>query len=169
MAQQDAANPTVRLTVETDDHPDLSHIGVFQDTPGPADRTIDRHAHGSFQTDDHRYFVAALSAAETGNPDSVEEDCERLETYGDDWVMVGVRAVATVEVASTTQTIRSSGLWGIASDDTAEHFHDTARDELIELAHIMTEMGLDVETPLSGEWADTAFHSGTVVGRIPRD
>lgn len=168
---QAITTPTVRLTVEIDDDPDLSFIGTFQDAPGPADRTIDRREKGTMGQNEHRYFVAANSAEQTGNPDSVAQDWERAEAYGTEWVMVGVRAVATLTVAGTTQTLRSGGVWGVENDAGPDHLTFLAGEELSELHAILTGMGLDVGNTLTAEWADDAPApvSGTVSVRIERD
>jgi hypothetical protein len=71
-----------RITIhhEPDTSPDLSDIGEYSDTPGPDDRTVDRGPQAEARNE-YRYFIAAMSPTETGNPDSVRQDYERMEEY----------------------------------------------------------------------------------------
>jgi hypothetical protein len=127
---------TVRIKREVDDSPDLSHLGEYTNRPGGDEVTIDREARGDKSRHEYRYFVAALSGAETGNPESVEQDYKRMEDYNrQGWCMVGVWAEADVQFSGdVVQTIRSGGLWGIESDSGAKYFTEVERDELGELS-----------------------------------
>lgn len=151
---------SIEVVTEVEEYPDLSHLGEFSDTPGPDDRTIDRRERGTQGRGELRYFVAAHSPEETGNPESVEQDWERMEAYGTTWHHIGVRAVAKVHVARTTQTIESSGLWGIASDSDEEYLNRVAQNELTELRQVLG--GFGVELPETVEWADDSVVSGPV-------
>lgn len=92
------------------------------------------------------------------NPDLsyLTQDCfgkagvERLKTYGDQWHMVGIRAAAIVNVPTSqggfiTQTFTSSGLWGIESDSTTDHFQEIAREELADLEDILSQFNICLE------------------------
>ena len=134
---------TLTIDVEPDDHPDLSHLGTWTDDPGPDDRTVDRIERGIYGRHEARYFVAAMSADETGNPDSVEQDWKRMETYGRTWHMIGIRATVTVEVDGTKQTFKSRGLWGIESDAGDDYLEEIAREELADLKTTLDAFSVD--------------------------
>lgn len=70
-----------------------------------------------------------------------EEDAERLANYGRTWAMVGLRAVALVEINGIRQTIESAGLWGIEDDSDAGHFDDVYAEELDTLGAMLHELG----------------------------
>lgn len=125
----------VILERDLDDCPDLSWIGCYKNQPGPDDRTIDRKERGDMGRHEYRYFIAANSAKDTGCETSVEEDYQRFEAYNrNDWQMVGVRAVAEVQLAENgpIQRITSGGLWGIESD-AGDYFRTVENEQLAEL------------------------------------
>lgn len=68
---------------------------------------------------------------------------KRLATYGDDWHMIGVRAVAIIDVQGIRQEISSPGLWGIESDSGLDYILSVWRDELSTLADMLDELGFD--------------------------
>lgn len=92
-----------------------SYLGEYSNLPGPADRTIERENCGSRE---FRYFVAAMSGEDTGNPESVQQDFDRMESLNNgDWCYVGIVAYAeVVTAAGIIQRLQSGGLWGIESD-----------------------------------------------------
>ncbi len=100
-----------------DEYPDLSHLGEYGNSP-TSECAIDREARGDAGRNECRWFNPTMTGEQTGNPDSPEQDYQRMEAYNrGDWHMVGIRAVAEVVTASgTIQTLRSGGLWGIESD-----------------------------------------------------
>ncbi len=93
---------------------------------------------------EYRYFNAALSAEETGNPESVEQDYRRMETLNrGDWCFIGIYAVAEVQLQTrgTIQTIRSPGLWGIESDSGDDYFDEVGKEELASLVSELQAAG----------------------------
>ena len=109
-------------------------LGKYSSTPGPAANTIDREARGDCGRHEHRYFIAAMSPAETGNPESVEQDYKRMEAgMRGEWCLLGIEAKAQVQLTGdTVQSITSGGLWGIESDSGEEYFK-TIQDEQLDL------------------------------------
>lgn len=122
---------SVTIHRDLDDSPDLSWIGEYSNHPGPDDRTIDRQERGDMGHGEFRYFVAAMSPADTGNAESVECDYRRMEDYSNGgWHMTRVYATADVQfLGDVVQTLRSGGLWGIESDS-GDYFKDVEQDEL---------------------------------------
>ena len=136
----------VRLIREVDTSPDTSWIGEYTSEPGPDDRTIDREERGDAGRNEYRYFIAAMSGEETGNPKSVEEDYRRMELLNrGDWCFFGISAEATVVVGGTIQTIRSGGLWGIESDSGDAYFREVGNEQLSELRDTLTQLGFTEE------------------------
>ena len=132
---------------DTDPDSDLSFLGTYSNTPGPDDKTIDRQARGDMERSEYRYFVAANSAKDTGNPQSVDQDYARMEAYNHQgWCMMGVSAQAIVETSDdgktwTRQLVKSGGLWGIESDSDASYFREVAEEQLATLTPILVEFG----------------------------
>lgn len=146
-----------------DPNPDLSHLGEYRDEPGPEARTVDRAERGDQGHGERRFFVAANSPEDTGNPDSVEQDYERMEAFNkSEWSVLGIRAEAAVTVNGVRQTVTSGGLYGVASDTSAEHLEQVAREELAELRDALRELGVPLPDRLRAEWADAAPLTGTV-------
>lgn len=125
----------VVLRHETDTGPDLSYLGEYSSAPGPDDRTVDRQKRGDMERGEYRYFVAAMSGAETGNPKSVNQDYRRMEEYNrGGWCMTGVWAEAEVVLTGNViQTVRSGGLWGIESDSDDKYFKEVEAEQLGDL------------------------------------
>jgi hypothetical protein len=83
-----------------------------------------------------------------------KQDRERLAAYNaGDWHMVGVVAVATVEIDTgadpahgvhwrTEHTFKSAGVWGVESD-AGDWLTEIASDELIQLREILAELGIE--------------------------
>ncbi len=132
----------VTFVRELDTDPDTSWIGEYSSTPGADDVTVDRQERGDMSRGEFHYFIAALSATQTGNPESVEQDYNRLEALNrGDWCFIGVSAIARVVIGDTVQKIRSGGLWGIESDSSADHFEELKREQLSELAVQLEALG----------------------------
>jgi hypothetical protein len=133
----------VYLDRQTDECPDLSHLGEYSSAPGPDDKTIDRQERGDMGTRELRYFVAAMSGADSGNPESVEQDYRRMEDYNrQGWCMIGIIAKAVVRMPSgLTQTIRSGGLWGVESDSESSYLADVEKEELTGLRAELESIG----------------------------
>jgi hypothetical protein len=142
-----------RITIhhEPDTSPDLSDIGEYSDTPGPDDRTVDRGPQAEARNE-YRYFIAAMSPTETGNPDSVRQDYERMEAYRrQEWCMIGIYVEAEVSYDTGNGTrriehLRSGGLWGVESD---KYIEEIERDELDDLKEHLERFGVNTEN-----WAD---------------
>jgi len=76
----------------------------------------------------------------------LDGDQKRLDDYnGQQWWMIGIRAVAEIVVGGTIQQINSGGLWGIESDCEASYFEEIARDELHQLREILLALGVTEE------------------------
>ena len=154
--EQDKTRPVIRLNKivivhETDINPDMSVLGRYSEEPGPDDRTIDREAIGHMGPHEFRYFVAAMSGKETGNPDSVEQDYRRVEALNNgEWYSMGIWAQAEVSYADGTRGIRcierlrSGGLWGIASDDDSGTITEAENEQLDELYSHLEVFGIDL-------------------------
>lgn len=132
----------VQLVRELDDSPDTSYLGEYSSSPGPNDRTIDREERGDRGRNEFRYFIAANSADDTGNPESVEQDYKRMEALNaGDWSYIGIYATAEIVVNGTCQRVRSPGLWGIESDSEQSHFDEIGKEELAQLRDVLSELG----------------------------
>ena len=133
----------VKIVIEVDNNPDLSHLGVYSDD-GSAPGSIDRQERGDMGHGEYRYFAPA-------NPEYAEADYARYEAYNrDDWQMVGLWAEAELIVgpgpkAGLAQTIRSGGLWGIESDSGRDFFEETAEEELARLRGQLRELGVPLD------------------------
>ncbi len=77
------------------------------------------------------------------------EDQERLKSYGDSWVMLGIQAKAEVMVkirdSWLCNWIESGGLWGIESDSGEDYFESVAQDELSGLRDVLINLGFSTE------------------------
>ena len=137
-----------RVIVEhiPDDNTDLSHLGEYTNSPGYKNEAIDRKERGDMGKGEYRYFVPGMTGEETGNPDSPEQDYQRMENYNrGDWQMIGIRASAEIVVDGVCQTITSGGLWGIESDSGADYFSEVGRDELGQLRGLLAELGFSTK------------------------
>lgn len=90
------------------------------------------------------------------------EGSQRHKNYGMTWTMVGIRATATIRVDGVAQTVKSGGLWGVASDSDRGYFDEVAREELRALADMLDTLGADPGDGLEAEWATGTTRSGTV-------
>ena len=148
----------ITIRHEHDDGADLSHIGRYSDTPGPDDRTVDRFPNGTYDHGrEYRYFIAAMSGDETGNPDSVRQDYVRMEAYNrGEWSMLGIYAVAEVSYSiggkcRRIERFQSGGLWGIESDSGQGYIEEVEQDELADLKSHLERFGVNTDN-----WADVA-------------
>ena len=132
----------IRIETREDCDADLYWLGRYSNQPGAEDRTIDRGEGRERGT--MRYFVAEQSAKDTGNPNSVQQDYERMEAYNrGNWCMVGVIAKADVVLpgSNIVQKVTSGGLWGIVSDSGAEYLAEVRKEQLSELSGELTRLG----------------------------
>lgn len=124
----------IRAPPDTD--PNFDHLGEYSDTPGPEGRTIDRQERGESVSRASRYFIAA-------DAEHAEECYERMRQFSKARVsMNGIRAEAKILVNGVAQTVRSGGLYGIASDSDSDYAREVAHDELSALADILGELGV---------------------------
>lgn len=86
----------------------------------------------------------------------------RKASYGDDWHMVGVYAIAGITVRGVTQAIETGGLWGTESDSDASHFAEIAKEQYDELAAMLRELGFTDEQINEHAPADPIEISGAV-------
>ena len=132
---------TILRSVDTD--PDTSYLGRYSDKPGPDDETVDRAERCDRGRNGFRYFIAANSAADTGNPDSVEQDYRRMESlqHGD-WCYLVISASAEIVSANgIIQTVRSGGLWGIDGNSDESYLSEVEKDELSALRVELVSFG----------------------------
>ncbi|MGI9863047.1 hypothetical protein SDD30_16855 [Moorella naiadis] len=86
----------------------------------------------------------------------IDEDHERLESYGDTWWMEGVRAAAEIYILAgdsfIIQLIQTPGLWGIESDSEEAYFKEVFSGEVTVLRGMLEKLnvaGLEIlEKPL---------------------
>jgi len=125
-----------------DENPDLSWIGKYSDTPEKG--AIDRKERRDTGRGQYRYFNPA-------NPEYAEEDYRRMEAYNrDEWGCIGIIAEAEVsypipDEASKTRRLewlKSSGLWGIASDDDPGHIRFVEIEQLLDLKIHLEAFGI---------------------------
>ena len=145
--QPELLDVSIERMVDSD--PDFSYLGEYSAKPGPDDRTIDRNKDGrGHYHNGRRYFIAAMSGTDTGNPESVMQDYKRMEAYNDgEWHYLGIRAVAIVRLTEDgpKQKITSGGLWGIESDSDESCFAEVEAEQRAELADQLLAMGIDPE------------------------
>lgn len=142
----------VRIRVYIDEHPQLDYLGEYTNEPGPDDRTIDRQARGDQGRGEHRYFVAPRW---TEKWEHVEQNYERMESYGAGWLCLGLRAVADLTVhldngKTLTTSVESGGIWGVESDSD-EAIEQWSKEEFAEVRSELEELGVDTPANI---WAD---------------
>lgn len=140
----------ISINTFNDDISGTENLGAYSNTPGknstPGKNCIDREARGDKRNNEYRYFNVALSAEETGNPNSVEQDYQRAEAFNrGDWCYMAMRAMAEISVGGVLQNIRSGGLWGMESDADKEYFQKAGAEQLAELKDILVELGFSAE------------------------
>lgn len=98
----------------------------------------DEDADLSYLEDETRYKgVSAKEAAKYR-----KQDQERLASYGRDWNMIGIYAVANVAIRGVIQRIQSGGLWGIESDSGEDYFNSVGKEEYGQLKDLLKEIGI---------------------------
>ena len=71
-----------------------------------------------------------------------KQDKARLEEYDQGyWSMIGIRAKAVITINGTLETIETAGLWGIESDSDSSYLEEIGKEEKIELAEMLKEIG----------------------------
>lgn len=134
----------IKIKRMTDEDPDLSYLGEY--SSNPRKNAIDRVARGDAGRNEFRYCNITMSAEDTGNPDSVEQDYQRLEAYNSgEWCTMGIFAECSVIIGGVFQQITSGGLWGIESDSDGEYLASVEAEQIEELLAILAEMGVEVE------------------------
>lgn len=119
---------------EFDPDPDLSYLGTY--TNIPKEHHIDRKERGDQKRNEFRYFNLGCR-----DPDCLEQDYQRSESYNNgDWHMMGLRAVATIQVGDSLQRITSAGVYGVESDSDREHILELYREELAALKQILLDL-----------------------------
>ncbi len=146
---------SVRIETVIDSDPDASYLGKFTDNPSPnAIIRVGEHT-GKFVRDlgendelptrgrEYRFFLPALTAEETGNPDSPHQDWQRMENLNDgNWCYIGIIAKATIVSGNGIgQTLRSGGLFGIESDSGSDHLESIEKEQLEELRSELESFG----------------------------
>lgn len=130
----------------------FDYLGKFSNEPGPVERTIDRKA--TMKRGEFRYFIAANSPAETGNPNSVQEDYHRVCKFCDGrlWFLsVGAQAEVILTDSCTLQTINGGWFCGIESDSDESYLASVEEEQLEELRGELSAIGF------SDEEIDAAF------------
>jgi hypothetical protein len=141
-----------------DEGADMSELGVFADTATDKSGAIIRIGEHRGQLAstvpadewpdkgrEYRFFIPAMTAEETGNPDLPIEDWKRAEAGNNgEWHYIGIIAKAELWNPQThvVQVIHSGGLWGIESDAGAEYMGEVAMDELAGLRAELSALGL---------------------------
>jgi hypothetical protein len=153
---------SVKVERRTDTDGDYNKEGKYSNTPGPADRTVDRKALGHMGRGEYRYFIAANSGKDTGNPASVREDYDRTEALNrGEWCYLGIMATANIVLpgSDVVQRIASGGLWGIESDSGDDYFAEVEAEELAGLRGELETVGF------SKRQIDLAFRAVEQVNR----
>jgi len=120
--------------IEEDDCPDLSWLETIQDQDGNIISSC-RYSNDDFK----KYGKEKVQ-------EWIDQDRERLESYGVGWYMVGVRAAAEIYIPFgdffVVQTIESPGLWGIESDSGEDYFKETFKSELKILEEMLRKLNV---------------------------
>jgi len=77
---------------------------------------------------------------------------DRLDSYGDEWIMEGIRAKIILEISygskndlcTILQTITSPGLWGIESDCGEDYKDEVFQEEKAILIDVLRGIGVEV-------------------------
>lgn len=81
--------------------------------------------------------------------DSMVDDPARRDSFGEDWLFVGVVAHAHIEVGTENIVqivpIRSGGLWSVESDSDDSYFQQIGDEELSDLRGLLHEFGFTDE------------------------
>lgn len=151
----------VTVVTDMDPEPPLDHLGHYTNEPGPEDRTIDRSERGDMGRGEFQYFIAAHSGEETGNPDSVEEDYERMEALiRGEWQVLNVKAQATIQVGNSVQSVDVPPIGGVASDGPDDYLEEIATERLKQIEELLGILG--VEWDGTAKWGEDAPLSGEI-------
>lgn len=131
----------VKIIREVDTSPETSFLGEYHSDY--REGAIDRQDRGDCGCNEYRYFSPAMTGEQTGNPDSPEQDYQRMEALNrGEWCFYGIEATADVILAGdTVQRIRSGGLWGIESDSDESYFAEVEAEELANLRKQLRAVG----------------------------
>lgn len=131
---------TIVVEKKDDDDPDLSHLGEYYTMKGGAavppypyyDRALEKvvtgpegeeadleEQHKYWNPREYRYITLG-----SGDPDYLEQDAKRLESYGNGWCCVGVVVTAT----RSGVVLGRSSVWGIESDSDKSYFEEMAEE-----------------------------------------
>ena len=92
-----------------------------------------------------------MTGEDTGNPNSPEEDYQRMESYNrGNWAMIGIKAIAEIAILikkytptiKLIQVITSGGIWGIESDQ--DSFKEYETSQLDELKDVLEALNVDL-------------------------
>ena len=123
-----------------DEHPDLSWIGEFSDTP--KDGAIN-HKERSGERHVYQYFNPA-------NPGYAEQEYKEMMDYENgNYCFIGVQAEAVVSYPTGNNSRRlewftSGGLWGIHSDSDDDYLETIVTEELNDLKQHLEKFCVDV-------------------------
>lgn len=146
---------SVEIEAELQEYDNLYHLGEYSDEPGDPERTIDRGARGDMGRGELRYFVSHTA-------DYAEENYERAERFArGSLTNYIVRAVGTVRVSGTTQTIETPGVAGVPSDADKAHADEVASEQLHVLREALDGLAVPHGDPLMAAWDDAPW-SGAV-------
>ena len=133
----------VKIEHKPDEDPDTSWLGEYSNTP--KEHAIDRQERGDMGRNEFRYFNPAMSGEQTGNPESPEQDYQRMESLNaGQWCFIGIIAKAELRnpATSVTQVVRSGGLWGIESDSEKDYLASVEKGQLAELRAELLAFGI---------------------------
>ena len=123
--------------------PDLSWIGKYSSKPDKRHNTVKRYPNGSRSKErEFQYFISCNATTQQ----EAHKDHRRMNDYGNEWCMVGVRVVATFRTVrecgySHEHRISSAGLWGIESDSNTSFFTQVANEEYSTLVSDLRAIG----------------------------
>jgi len=136
----------IKVVREIDERPETSWIGTYvrKWVPGAIDRArfSCRWRRGQFP-----YFLPATEWWNLKGAEKREawkhalEDMELLESLGETWDLIGIRAEAEIVVNTVLQQIGSGGLWGIESNSDDSYLGMVEAEELDNLVMILKELG----------------------------
>lgn len=137
---------TVIVTFPDDDSPDLSYLGVYRSRSDPefsvpaydlarealcesmeeVDEAIADKPDNEWGRHESTYRWICMG---DGDPAYLREDAQRLESYGNEWSCVGVKAKAKLHGVTLG---RSDGIWGIETDSDPTYFDELAKEAAAE-------------------------------------
>ena len=123
----------IKTVTLPDECPDLSCLGEFNENPMEEGCVTIKHS-------DDPHSFSYFHAANASDDREARQDYERMLSYGNDWVMIGIRAEAKLVIGGVTQTIVSGGCWGIESDSDESYLDEVRAEEENELQGILHEL-----------------------------